>query len=328
MEKSSVQKIRLGLFVILGLVLLMLAVYFIGNKQSILGGSFKVKAVFKNVNGLQTGNNVRFSGITVGTVQEIEMLNDTTIIVIMTIDDAMQQHLRKNAIAAIGSDGLVGSMIVNISPGAGQAAFIEPGDQLRSYSRIASEDMLNTLSVTNENAAQLTADLLQVTKAVLEGKGTVGKLLNDTAMAGDMYLAINNLKGISEEVNLAMAEVRALIATVNPEGGPAQVLLSDTAAARRVRNIIANLDSTTRSINIVVENLDQNLQQLRQGGGAFGYLSNDSNLVSTLDSTFRNIEKGTARFNENMEALQHNFLLRPYFRKKAREEERARRYQQ
>lgn len=315
MEKSRSQKLRLGIFVILGSVLLVLAAYFIGNKQSILGGSFEIKAVFKNINGLQTGNNVRFSGITVGTVKRIEMINDTTINIYMVIDDDMLNHIHKNAVAAIGSDGLVGSMIINIGPGVGEAPLIKPGDEVRTYSRIATEDMMRTLSVTNDNAALLTADLLNVTRLMLQGHGTVGKLLNDTNMAGDLEQAITNLKGISEEVNLAMSEVRQLIQKIRFEGSPAEVLLNDTASGMKVQSMIASLDSSGMIFKQTIENLNELVEKVKNGEGAINYLATDPEFAQNLDSTMTNIKNGAANFNENMEALKHNFLLRKYFKR-------------
>src|SRR6478736_5095986 len=117
MEKTTSQKIRLGIFVIIGLALFIVTVYFIGQKQKLFGGTNDLYTVFNNVNGLELGNNVRYSGVNVGTVSEIIMINDTTIKVTMMIDDAIFHHIKKNAIATIKSDGLVGNMIINIVPG-------------------------------------------------------------------------------------------------------------------------------------------------------------------------------------------------------------------
>ena len=183
MERSTSEKISLGIFVVIATALLVVAAYLIGNRQNLFGSSFTVHAVFRNVNGLQQGNNVRYSGINVGTVKRIQMQNDTTIVVSMTLQENITRHVKTDAIATIGSDGLVGSMIVNIVPGNGQAPLVSSGDTVVTYSRIGAEDMLSTLNKTSENAALLTADLLQVTEALKEGRGTLGRLLNDTTMA-------------------------------------------------------------------------------------------------------------------------------------------------
>ena len=132
MEKTANQKIKLGLFVVIGTILFVSVIYFMGNKQNLFGNTITIKAIFGNVNGLQKGNNVRFAGIDIGTVNEIEMINDSSIVVNMVIKKKMINHIKKNAIATINSDGLVGNMIVNIIPGKGNALEITEGDVIQS----------------------------------------------------------------------------------------------------------------------------------------------------------------------------------------------------
>ena len=114
MKRTSGQKLRLGLFVTIGTVLFVSAVYLIGQRETMFKKTFIISSYFQNVNGLQRGNNVRFSGIDIGTVKAISMINDSTIQVDMNIQEDITAHIKKNAIATIGSDGLVGNMIVNI----------------------------------------------------------------------------------------------------------------------------------------------------------------------------------------------------------------------
>ncbi|MBT8185862.1 MAG: MCE family protein [Eudoraea sp.] len=331
MERTTVEKIRLGVFVVTGTVLLVLAAYLIGNRQNMFGKTFDVNAVFKNVNGLQKGNNVRFSGIDIGTVNRIDMENDSTIIVGMIIEDKMRSHIKKDAIATIGSDGLVGSMIVNIVPGPGTAAFIEPGDIIASYSRIGAEDMLSTLNVTNQNAALLTADLLKVTTALTNGEGTLGKLLNDTVMAGNLDVTIKNLNVASTRTNSILAELNDFAMGLNNDQSMAKVLFKDSVSGQQMQQVVQNLDISGQRIKTLTSSLDSLLNGMTSKGGAINYLSSDTTVAGKLDSILVNIEEGTARFNENMEALKHNFLTRGYFRKQEKQrkkEEKNRQIQQ
>ena len=157
MRITNAQKIKLGLFVIITGILLVTALYLIGRKQNIFGSTSYISAVFSNVNGLKLGNNVRYSGINVGTVRKIMMINDTTICVNMAIESSILEHMRKDAKAVIGSDGLVGSMVLNIFPGSPESDLLKPGDTLGSIRKISTSDMMSTLSVTNENAATLSS---------------------------------------------------------------------------------------------------------------------------------------------------------------------------
>ncbi|HSM64287.1 MAG TPA: MlaD family protein, partial [Gillisia sp.] len=147
MKKSSSQLIKLGLFVVIGTMLLIAALYFIGNRQHLFTKNIQLYSEFENVNGLQTGNNVRYSGINVGTVGNIEMTDSAKIVVQMMIEEKTGKYIRKDAIASIASDGLVGSMVVNILPGSLNLPKVISGDTITSYSRIGADEMLSTLNV-------------------------------------------------------------------------------------------------------------------------------------------------------------------------------------
>ncbi len=323
MERSTSEKISLGIFVVIATALLVVAAYLIGNRQNLFGSSFTVHAVFRNVNGLQQGNNVRYSGINVGTVKRIQMQNDTTIVVSMTLQENITRHVKTDAIATIGSDGLVGSMIVNIVPGNGQAPLVSSGDTVVTYSRIGAEDMLSTLNKTSENAALLTADLLQVTEALKEGRGTLGRLLNDTTMAQDLEITLNNLKIASSSANSTILNLNKLLAEENYQNSVAGILLTDSAMGHRMKNTLINLETSSEEIASMSQTLDSLLGGIAEGEGALNYLATDTTLVRNLDATVRNLEEGTARFNENMEAMKSSFLTRGYFKKQEKEVQEA-----
>ncbi len=314
-KTAARNNIRLGLFVIIGTILLVVASYLIGNNKSMFSKTFSISAKFNNVNGLILGNNVRFSGIVVGTVKDIEMESDTLIKVRMAIEEKMQQYIKKDAIATIGSDGLVGSMIINIIPGKNNAPLVQDNDEISSYSRIATEDMLSTLNVTNENAAMLTADLLKVSQSLTKGKGTMGRLLNDTVMASNLEKIVINLKLTSEQANVAFAKLNKMVNTIDLKESTAGILLSDTISGNQMRQVIANLQSTSIKMEEITKEVQVLVKNVKEGEGALDYLTKDTLLVQKLDATLNNIESGTEKFDENMEALKHNFLFKGYFKK-------------
>lgn len=322
MEKTASQKIRLGLFVIIGLSLFVLTIYFIGSKQQMFGKTEPLTAVFDNVSGLQLGNNVRYSGINVGTVRGIEIVNDSTINVEMEIDRTVFPHIKKNAVATIGSDGLVGSVIINIIPGQGDALPVQPGDFIKSNNRVRTDDMLSTLNVTNENAAQLTADLLKITNDINIGKGTIGVLLRDSAMANDLKATIHNLKITSEKTSKTMDNLNRQIAGLDHKDNVIGVL-KDTMVGNKIRHIVTNLDSSSQEITKVVSNLNTTISNAKDGKGAINYLSNNPKLVKQIDSTMTNINQSSQKLNENLEALKSNFLFRGYFKKQEKAKKKA-----
>ena len=322
MEKTTSQKIRLGLFVIIGLLIFILAVYFIGDKQKMFGKTNHLEAVFNNVNGLQLGNNVRYSGISVGTVRGIEMINDTTIRVDMIIDKTIFTHIKKNAIATIGSDGLVGNMIINIIPGIGEEASVQPGDEIRSRNRVSTDDIFNTLSKTNKNAATLTANLLKITDKMMDGKGTMGSLITDTLMARDLKETMRYLKLTGKGASETVLKLNQLIESLDSKDNVIGVI-KDSAVAHKIKNMVTNLDQSSVGIDKAITNLNATIKNIKDGKGAINYLSNDPKLVRNIDSTITNINQASFRLNENLEALKHNFLFRGYFRKLEKEKAKA-----
>ncbi|WP_264563831.1 MlaD family protein [Flavobacterium sp. N3904] len=322
MEKTASEKIKLALFVIIGGILFVLVVYFIGNKQKMFGKTDHITAVFNNVNGLQLGNNVRYSGINVGTVRGIEMINDSTINVDLIIDKSIFPHIKKNAVATIGSDGLVGSMVINIIPGKGNQPQIQPGDVIQSLGRIRTDELLSTLSVTNKNAALLTADLLKITKEITKGKGTVGTLVNDTLMASDLKQTMQYLKMTTQGTATTVDNLNKIVVSLNDKNSVIGVL-KDTAVANKLKKIIVNLDNSSNEINKVVTNLNGTILNMKNGKGAINYLSNDPKLVKKIDSTMTNINQASIKLNEDLEALKSNFLFRGYFKQQEKEKKKA-----
>jgi phospholipid/cholesterol/gamma-HCH transport system substrate-binding protein len=314
MEKSANQKIKLGVFVILGLAFFIAAVYFIGNKKNMFGQTSELTAVFNNVNGLQVGNNVRYSGINVGTVRSIEMENDTVIRVTMILQTKILQHIKKDAVAIISSDGLVGNMIININPGRNSKESVQPGDTIKTYSRVKTDDMMETLSVTNENAALLTADLLKISRQIIEGKGTLGVLLNDTLIAKDLKQTLNYIKITSKGTTESVQKLNQLLASLQNENNVIGVL-NDTLVAGQLKRTVANLDQSSAQLHVVLTNLNETVTNIKAGDGALNYLSNDPKLVQQIDSTMTNLNQASEKLNEDLEALKHNYFFRGYFKK-------------
>jgi phospholipid/cholesterol/gamma-HCH transport system substrate-binding protein len=314
MEKTTSEKIRLGLFVIIGLSFFVIAIYFIGSKQQMFGKTDHLSAVFNNVGGLQLGNNVRFSGINIGSVREIKIINDTTINVDMQIEKSYFQYIKKDAIASIGSDGLVGSVIINIIPGKGIESNVVAGDIIKSVNRIRTDDMMSTLNVTNQNAARLTADLLKITNDINNGNGTISVLLRDSTMSNDLKETIHNLKLTSQKTTQTIDNLNTQIASFDNKNNVIGVL-KDTVVANKIKKVVINLNQSSEEINKVVTNLNATILNIKEGKGAINYLANDQKLVKQIDSTMSNINEASKKLNENLEALKHNWFFRGYFKK-------------
>lgn len=319
MEKSTGRSIRLGIMVIVGIAVFTIAAYLIGQKRDMFNRTFTLKAVFNNVNGLQLGNNVRFAGINVGSVTDIMIENDSTIEVTLRIKEKIRPYIKKNAYAAIGTDGLMGNMLVNISPGQGNAAIVANNDVLAAYSRIKTDDILKTLNVTNENAAMLTANLLEMTQSVMHGNGVISFLMYDTLFSKKLDESIRNLAATTQKTNQLMISAQKITQQIENGQGLAGWILNDTLSQKEFAGTLMELNKAAIDINTSAAKLRVTIDQLKEGQGTLPALLNDTTMKSNLVQTLENLNQGTRKFDQNMEALKHSFLTRSYFKKQQRD---------
>jgi phospholipid/cholesterol/gamma-HCH transport system substrate-binding protein len=319
-EKGSGDKLKLGIFVTAGTVLFVMAMYYIGNKQNLFGSNYRVSAMFTHVSGLQKGNNVRYSGIDVGTVNEIRIVNDTSIYVEMVLKEDIMNFIRTDAIATIGTDGLMGDQLINISPGSPDSPLVSEYDTLITLDRIDSDRMLRRLGQTGSNVEIISVNLMEIVEKINSGKGLLGQMVNDPSLASHLEQTLNNLNQVSESLsNLSLT----LEESIRDGKGSVGTLLNDTTMAGNIRRMAhdlkeasANLDKSTSDLNVLVAGV-------KDGKGTAGAVLTDSNMVISLEESLENVRQGTAAFNENMEAMRSNWLFRAYFKDKEKEAKKA-----
>lgn len=195
MENHSNQfKIRLGLFVVIGLVLFTLAIFLIGRQKNLFDPVFKLTSTFNNVSGLQVGNSVRFAGINVGTVDNINIINDSTVKVDLLIKNDVKKFIKADCQASIGSEGLIGDKLVVISQGQNSGKEVQEGQMLKSSEPVETDAIIASLQVTAENFEIISDNLAQIMVKINSGKGTLGRLIQDTTIAQNLNQTIVNLK--------------------------------------------------------------------------------------------------------------------------------------
>ncbi|MFM9911670.1 MAG: MlaD family protein [Chitinophagaceae bacterium] len=318
MTNRTFNSAKLGTFVLGGLLFLVLLLYMIGKNRNLFGDTFVLKARFENIQGLVTGNNVRFSGIQAGTVRKIEIINDTLIEVTMIVEKKLLSIIRKNAIASIGTEGLVGNKVVNIVPARAPAPFAIEGNILDSKKAVNMDDMLQTLNKTNNDIYVIAANLKETVQRI-NNSSALWNLLDDPALPQNIKISVANIRSATGKAGNIVDNLDAIITDVKNGKGSVGTLLRDSLFAKNLNEAIVKIkdvgeqaDSLAGTIHKIVSGLQNDINS---GKGTANALLKDSQLVIKLNASLENIQKGTEGFNENMEALKHNFLFRGYFRK-------------
>ena len=315
MEKEIIRNIKVGITLIISTALLIAALYIIGNKRNIFGSTFHISAKFYNVNGLMPGNNVRLSGINVGTVEHVEIINDSVVSVSMLIENKIMPYLNTSAIASIGTDGLMGNKLVNINSSSVPGRPIKENDVLPTLPPFETDEMLRTLNTTNENIKFITTDLKKITQRI-NSPNTLWSLLMDTVVAENVKTAIVNIKVTGDRTAYLAGDLKSIVNQVKDGKGTLGTLLSDTSLSSEITYSMADIKQITGKMSQVTQHLETVSSQLQNENNLAGAILKDTTLSINLAESLKNLKDGTAGFNENMEALKHSIFFRRYFRKK------------
>jgi phospholipid/cholesterol/gamma-HCH transport system substrate-binding protein len=314
MANETTRNIRLGIFVVTGTLILIVALYLMGSKQNLFGSTFSISANFYNVNGLMQGNNVRYSGIDVGTVESITIINDTSVKVVMVIEKKIQPYIKRNALASIGTDGLMGNKLVNINSIKDHGKMIKEGDILEASKPIEMEEMVKTLSSTNDNMKVITYNLKNITNKI-NSKNSLWSLLMDTVVAENVKSAVVNIKLMSNKSVLITGNINKITENINNGKGSIAALITDTILSYNLKQSVIKLKKISDTSAIISGNISSIVNKINSSKGTIGVLLNDTMLVHNLNKGIISIDNGAGNFNENMKALKYTWPFKKYFKK-------------
>ncbi|WP_205966780.1 MlaD family protein [Parapedobacter sp. SGR-10] len=318
--KENKRSIIVGLFVLVGLVILVAGILVLGTQQNKFSKNVLVSTHFKDVKGLKVGNNVWFSGVKVGIIKEIGFEDVENVRVVMSIEEKSSSFIRKDVVATLGSDGLIGNAIISLVGGTESFPSIEDGDEVRSGPGGGMEQMMSLFQENGDNLKEITKNFATLSAQMVEGKGTVGALLTDDAIASNLRQTTASLTQIMVDVQKTMNNMVALSNRLNSDQGLIHDLTTDTAVFASFRQSANQLNDITKEANAMMANLNQVTERLNEKNNAVGVLTNDPAAAAEIKQILKNLNTSTHKLDENMEALQSNFLLRGFFKKRAKEE--------
>ena len=321
-SKEYKQNIRLGIFVLAGIALFLISVFYIGSERNIFNKTFAVSAIFKNVEGLTEGDNVWLSGVKIGTVKKVTIISEGKVIVTLSLKDKQNEFIKQDATAFIGSDGLVGNKIVVVRPGSANES-IHDNDTINSFSPTDTQELINIAKDVGSNTRSLTDDLKLITAKINKGQGVVGELLNEGELSRELRETINSLRLASLNTNQATLDLKKLVAEVSNGEGLVTKLIKDSTYAATFDDALQNVAEVGVNAKAMSEDLKEVVAKFNDEDNAIGVLLADSTFAHKLRITLDNAQSASAKLDQNMEALRHNFLLRGYFKKQKKAQEKA-----
>ena len=310
-----------GAFIFFGIAILLIAVLTLGGRKKFFEKTITLSAVFNDVTGLQKGNNIWFSGVKIGTIDRVKILGESKVEVVMKIEKQSKDFIFKDAKAKIGSDGLIGNRIVIIYGGTPGMATVQSGDKLQTAAPLNSAEMMNTLDESNKNLSAITSDFKIVSRRLAGGEGTIGELLTNDSMANHLQATAVMLQYASDNIQLLTANLANYTTQMQKKGALTNDLVNDTVFFARLKAASLQIREASENAKDLTKNLQEVSYRLRDSSNLAGVVFQDQKTAANLRISVENIQAGTKKFDENMEALQHNFLFRGFFRKRARQQQ-------
>ena len=311
-EVINKRAIGVGVFIIIGLLLLVAGIMTIGNLHSTFQKKMVISTVFPDINGLVAGNNIWFSGVKIGTVKKTEFYGNSQVKVIMNINKESVQYIRKDAKVKISSDGLIGNKILVIYGGTPVVPEIEEGDVPSNDVLLSTDDIMATFQQNNLN-------VLTFTKKLANGEGTIGKLMNDEAVYNNIAATSHSLQQASANAQALIASLSDFSAKLNKNGTLANDLVTDTVLFNSLKSSALQLHRIADTATVLASNLKEASSNTKT---PLGVMLHDEQTGTNLKTTIANMESSSKKLDQDLEALQHSFLLKRYFKKQAKKNEK------
>ncbi|MBK9489148.1 MAG: MCE family protein [Haliscomenobacter sp.] len=314
-DQQNKHAVMVGVFVLAGLLLLVVAIFMVGDINDTFKRKIELVTLFDDVNGLEEGNNIWFSGVKIGTVSSLAFYGKSQVAVGLKIDTKHKQYIKKDSKIRISADGLIGNKILVIFGGNTRSGAVEEGDTLLVEKTFSSEEILNMFQENNKNVLAITTDFKNISKKIADGEGTIGKLLAENTLYDQLNSTTASLQNTSQRAEVLVNSLVDFSAGLNKKGTLANELTTDTTVFKSVKASVFQLKQTTDNAAAMVANLKTSSSNPNT---PMGVLIQDQKAGTQLKGIIENLEGSSQKLEENMEALQHNFLLRGFFKKKAK----------
>ncbi len=319
-ETTHKHSVVVGLFVLFGMAILLGGVLLLGNLNRSLQKRIRIESFIDNVNGLQKGNYVWLSGVRIGTIYNLRLQGDSGVEVMMDIDSRVKEFIHKDSRVKLGSDSFIGNRILIIFGGNSMSGNIEEGDTLRFEKTLSADDLIGTLQQNNENLKAITGDFKVISSKLAAGEGTIGKFLTDDSFYSNINSAASSLREATGRAYQLISSLTEFSEGLKKKGTLAYELTTDTIVFTDVRSSVIKLNRLADSATVM---LNQMKEAAHNPGTSIGVLLNDKESGTDLKATLKNLEQSSEKLNEDLEALQHSFLMKRYFRDKAKAEKKS-----
>lgn len=297
--------------------------FIIGSRQNLFDDTITLKTQVTDAVGLQEGSSVRFMGINIGSVERISIVNDTSVSIILMIDNDQAPFITKDSKAVINSDGLMGNKLITLIAGTNSSDAVVDGDEIASLKPIGMENVMNSVLENSRNLEKLTTNLIEITAEISSGKGLIGKLLFDSTAVNEFERVMTSTSQMAKNLESTTANFQDVSNKISNGEGTLGRLIYDNSIANGLTNIIDSLSSASSNMNEATMQINDFSRKLNNGNGAMSRLVNDTTMANNLDETIENAKERTAELEETIDIVNDSWILNLFGGNKKKKKQEA-----
>lgn len=309
MKNQKNKALRVGLFVFSALAIFVFVIYLIGSKDNLFKPKTIITTSFNDIRGVVVGNNVRFSGITVGKVSDINIVSDKEVVLELSIVKEYAKFIYKDALVEINQDGLMGSKLINITTGLSSSGPVEEGSHLKGKEGIDVENMLYEARDILVQANDAVISLKSIAGKIDTGDNDLGRLVNNNVLTTELALT-------TQRLNSTLANVDHITRKINNGEGDIARLINGNELTSQTYGVLGNLNQAADKTQQVVANLETTTNSINKGEGAVNLLLNNKNTAQNIDTTILKLQNSLSEFDKTARAIQESWLIRLFTKKK------------
>lgn len=337
----------IGVFLLAGLLILLYFTAVVNGKDFLFGKvSHTLKIKFPTVDTLTKNDKVFYRGMQIGNVAGF-MLDEQNTNVIVTVKVDRQLVFHEDYQAQIRNASFFGGKYINVDTGTTSKPIVKEGTRLEGIPPVdivtQASELISSLKQDEEtfskeilkgetiqNIKTVIQSAKEISESIKEGKGTMGKLINDPSLYDDAKQLVDKISSTSTEIRNLTGEVKSIVDDVRDGKGTFGKLIKDDSIHDDLKSSLEDLKSITSSISKgdgslgkimndngkLYENLNQALDtmnkvslKLSEGQGTIGKLLNDDALYNDTKEAVLQLRGAIEDFREQAPIATFGSLL-------------------
>ncbi len=300
-------QLRVGLTVIFALTTLAVLIFLMSGTGGWLTHKIILKAYFDNAGGLREGAPVRLSGVDIGNVKNIRIVEGKPAIpveVTMKVNTKYSFNLRKDSIAMLATAGVLGETYVDIDSSLAKGPAVVDGDTLASRSQPGIDDVVRASQGTLQNMDAVLKRLDRIVAFIESGQGSIGKVIYDPGLYDRLNATVNEFKGLVDDVKNGQGSLGPLFTSDEAYKKAIAVLdklnlaIDDLQQGKGTAGKLLKDPTLYDNANKTISNVRQLTDEINAGKGAFGKLTHDEAFAAKLQTTMNNLTELTTRLEK------------------------------